>query len=281
LINSKFNFAILLSILFVTLIPTRKIQGDTTLIHDNFLNYISISGRKPKLGHNSENNTKIITSTFLLSARFLVANNIISKFGIPFSYWELKINSFSEKEFTVGNPYLGFEIFSKKHSVSGEFGINLPLAPGNNEKNGQAAAIGFMTNYINRAEAFEPNRIPIYVGLNYYYKATANLIMIYRGGTSLWFDSKGGEKTNSYLLYKFKIGYIIEKVTFFINWDGRFVLHEKHKYFNEKLYNQFGLEIKLNWNNFQPSFFFVKPLTNAYESSINSYVGARLIIYLK
>jgi hypothetical protein len=279
--NTKLNSAIFLSILFISLIPTRKVQGDTKFINDNFSNYISVSGRKPKLGHNSENNTKIITSTFLLSARFLVANNFISKFGIPFSYWELNINSFSEKEFTFGNPYLGIEMFSRKLSMSSEFGINLPIAPENNEKNGQAAAIGFMTNYIDRAEAFEPNRIPIYVGLNYYYKATSNLIMKYSGGTSLWFDSKGGEKMSSYLLYKLKVGYNIKKVTFFINWDGRFVLHEKHKYFNEKLYNQFGLEIKLDWNNYQPYFFFVKPLTNAYEASINSYVGGGLLIYFK
>ncbi len=273
------NFVVLV-LASLTIFSGRILTAQPNIIGKNFSNQFQIGGHNPELGPRSAENADISTLSFYTFARYVLSRNTVLEVEIPFSFWELKTAYYTEREFTWGNPYVGGEMLFENFSLSARFGLYVPLAPGEGDKNYRAADMGYMSNYIHGAEFFAADRIPLYGGVRYY-KSFSDFFLTLDGGASVWFGRQESGKMNSFFLYQAQLGYVLDNWIFAALLDGRYIFHETEMYFDEKIYNQIGLEVKLDLNPYQPSLFAVKPLAYSYLDSINSFVGLRLTMFLK
>lgn len=105
---------------------------------------------------------------FFLSGRIEVGDNLQLKIELPFTYIKEEEGSYSrppQSDSSFGNPYLGVEFGDPDNGFQGEFGFRIPLV----EDFNRAAFIGFLTDPVERMEAYGSELLPIYFGGNYRY----------------------------------------------------------------------------------------------------------------
>ncbi|MBN2008364.1 hypothetical protein JW960_03340 [candidate division KSB1 bacterium] len=277
--NYKDSFAFLLFLLFVPSVSTPS-SAQSHYITQRFANSVAVEIRRPDLGGRSTGSARLSTTTLLVSGKLMLTDHLLSVVELPLSLWQLQSNYATESEYTFGNLYFGIELYSNHRSFCAELGFLYPSAPSENENNGRAASVGRVTNYIDHAEAWEPRRFPILAGVNYMLETSSSVIVRTDVGMALWMDRQHKDDVQSYIRYNSKLGYVMDALIFHLNFDGRYSLNDAI-YYNEQLFQQFGLEMELEWNNIHPSFFFVKPLSDVFKDNLNSYLGVKIIAYLK
>ena len=95
----------------------------------------------------------------------------------------------AEDTTTIGNPYFGIEHTSANGRVTTELGLRAPLV---SEEN-LGTFVGLVSDFIDRAEAFVPNYVPITAAIGYLGPADRGLAVRVRGGGSVWIPTEGGD----------------------------------------------------------------------------------------
>ena len=206
-----------------------------------------------------DDNTTFTTSALFLSGRFEATNNTYVVGEIPFSHFGTESDfSNDESENAIGNPYLGIEIHSENYPVFGEIGLRLPLAPKDDGED--AAFMGCLTDFVDRAEAFIIDAFPISGAVNYFYKDPAGLVLRFRGGSAIWIATGDRDETELFLLYNAQAGYESQGFSFVTGFSGRWLLTEEDLDFGERTFHQLGLAANVTFEKVQPGISFRVPL---------------------
>jgi hypothetical protein len=193
---------------FLVLVATVLLQGIETaqaqsvLLEPNNIAAVQLEALRPNSHYTDISNTSF---TFFLSGRFQLGRDHILRAEVPFvnykeegsvEYWRKK-----ENDSQFGNPYLGLDAGSPQSGFQGEFGVRVPVVSDFTE----TAAAGSASDYIERIEAFLPDLVPIYLGVNYRVKTENGFGMRLRLVPVfwLWVGDRSNADNDIYVLYIF------------------------------------------------------------------------------
>lgn len=118
-----------------------------------------------------------LTSSPFLTLKYAPNQNFALTGELPFSHYGWDSQWSEGTESTLGNPYFGLEYRFPKSPFLFEIGVRAPVAPDDSEDNGAAAWAGFITEWVERTEAFASDIVPA--------SAYANVILEFRSGFAL------------------------------------------------------------------------------------------------
>jgi hypothetical protein len=225
-----------------------------------------------------EHNTTFPTSSWYLSGRFPLSVQVNITGEIVFSYYKLDAeNNYSaenEGQNAFGNPYIGIELYSENRTIFGEIGLRLPFTP---EENASAVLYsGIFTDFVERAEAFMSDILPVYVLLNYMKVEESGFQFRVHGGPVAWFATGDREDTEWCLLYSMQGGYHSATVNFWAGLSGRWIMSAEDATFAESSYHQFGLSANLLLGTFKPGIILKFPLDDDMKEVIDLVFGLTL-----
>jgi hypothetical protein len=177
----------------------------------------------------------------------------------------------------IGNPYIGAEYYLPETPLFFELGMRIPVVP---EGKALASVVGYESDF-DRAEAFVPKIIPVFVDMNF--KKTFNSNILLRAGTgiSLWFNSKEiGAYRDPAVAFKYilQTGYNHPRVNIILGLTGRSELSSEPRV-GEKIHIlQYGTTITFPVGNFRPGINFRIP-GNKYTARRIDYVFGLNLAY--
>ena len=213
-------FSLAAALIFSILIDPGGLYAQSIWLDRSHDKTVSLEILKPNF--EGEDNTTFTTSALFLSGRFPAKNKITAVLEIPFAHLGFD-SEFGDNasENTFGNPYFGIEIHGANSPVFGEIGIRPPISPDDDEDNGGAAFVGLLTEFVDRAEAFVSNAVPISGAINYFHKNARGFVLRLRGRPSLWINTGDGGESETFLLYSAKAGYESPKISLAAGFTGR------------------------------------------------------------
>ncbi|UCE41130.1 MAG: hypothetical protein JSV17_17125 [Candidatus Aminicenantes bacterium] len=219
-----------------------------------------------------------LTSVTFLSARFPMTRNINFSGELPFSYikWDIPQGPDLGAQQTFGNPYFGLEYHPRRTALFFELGVRAPLATGIEGENGEATINGGLTDFVDRAEAFATNAIPVTGFVNYIFSSRTGFSLRLRGGPSFWFASGDREESETFIMYSAQVFYETDIFRFGGGFSGRYSASMEDGDFGERSMHQltFGLDIILGM--FRPGAYIRIPLDEEYKEIIDTVIGISL-----
>ncbi len=189
--------------------------------------------------------------TFYLSSRVVVGDNLQLRVELPFVYFKEEegyyyydpyYGSYSRpprSESSFGNPYLGVDFGEADNGFQGEVGFRVPVFNGVNS----AAAIGMLTDPVERLEAFGRDLLPLYFGGNYRYINKSGFGLRLRMVPVFWLylDNSGGSSNNDiHVIYSAQAWYEAGKIGVGGGLSGRAIATGDADGFGERSLHQFG-----------------------------------------
>jgi hypothetical protein len=233
-----------------------------------------------------EDETTFSTSAWFLTGRFAVCNIISLVWQIPFTIYGRDYNGSSESQDAFGNIYSGIEIHGQNSPVFGEIGVYLPTAPGEPDA---PRFVGFLTltDWVDRWEAFLHEVLTINATINYYQTNPGGLVLRFRGGPSIWFDTNGGIDQHVgdkevMLLYAVQVGYAAPKFELLTGLSGRWWITAEDaaaELFGD-IHHQIGFAANVALGNFRPGATFRVPIDEMYSDAPDFVFGLTLGINL-
>lgn len=237
---------------------------------------ITIEFLKPNYAQDED--FSFLTSVTFLSARFPMARNIIFSGELPFSYvnWDIPQGPDLGAKQTFGNPYLGLEFHPRRTQMFFELGVRVPLAAGIDEENGEATITGGLTDFVDRAEAFATDAVPVTGFVNYILSSRTGFYLRLRGGPSFWIASGDREESETFILYSAQAFYETGILRFGGGFSGRYAASMEGGDFAERSMHQltFGLDFILGM--FRPGVYIRIPLDDEYKDFITTVFGISL-----
>ena len=237
---------------------------------------ITIEFLKPNYAEDED--FSFLTSVTFLSARFPMTRNIIFSGELPFSYvnWDIPQGPDLGAKQTFGNPYLGLEFHPRRIQMFFELGVRVPLAAGIDEENGEATITGGLTDFVDRAEAFATDAVPVTGFVNYILSSRTGFYLRLRGGPSFWIASGDREESETFILYSAQAFYETGILRFGGGFSGRYAASMEGADFAERSMHQltFGLDFILGM--FRPGVYIRIPLDDEYKDFISTVFGISL-----
>lgn len=244
---------------------------------------IALEILKPNLTGEFYDNTTFPTSALFLSVRLPINDrlNLVGEFplahaGVNFSF---DFFEFKESGTGIGNPYVGLEIQGENEAFFTEIGARAPLAPESN----LASTIGFLTDFIDRGEAFLPDILSVIAVQNYLYRAPAGFIMRLRGGPSFWIYTGReniDEEVELLLLYSAQVGYASNNFSLMGGLSGRMIVSEGDLNISERTLHQFGTFASIDLGRVRPGVQFRAPLDEGFKDFLDFAFGVNLALEL-
>ncbi|HUP20117.1 MAG TPA: hypothetical protein VM778_09210 [Gemmatimonadota bacterium] len=131
------------------------------------------------------------TSVWQVGARFPVRRGMALVAEFPFAHGDFDLDASDETGATgLGNPYLGLEFGPEGGCTRGEIGARAPLASDDN----LGVFTGFLGDFVDRAEAFAPDILPVTLGVVHGCPAgPSGWSARFRGAGSVWVPVDDGE----------------------------------------------------------------------------------------
>jgi hypothetical protein len=237
---------------------------------------ISIEFLKPN--YVDEEDFSFLTSVAFLSGRFPITRSIVFSGELPFSYvnWDIPQGPDLGAQKTFGNPYFGLELHLRRTPIFFELGARAPLTGDIDDENGEAILNGALTDFVDRAEAFATNAIPVSGYINYILSTRTGFSLRLRSGPAFWIASGDREKSEAFILYSAQIWYETGIVRFGGGFSGRYSTSMEEGTFGERSMHQltFGLDLILGI--FRPGVSIRIPLDEEYKEMISSVFGISL-----
>jgi hypothetical protein len=231
-----------------------------------------------KPNYEEEEDFSFLTSVTFLSGRFPIARNIIFSGELPFSYvnWDIPQGPDLGAEQTFGNPYFGIQLNLRQAPLFIELGARVPLAADIEGENGDATLNGGLTEFVDRAEAFATDAVPITGFINYIFSTRTGFSLRLRGGPAFWIASGDREESETFLLYSAQIFYETGTIRFGGGFSGRYITTLEDADFGERSMHQltFGLDIILGM--LKPGVYIRIPLDEEYKEVIKTVFGISL-----
>lgn len=232
---------------------------------------ISLEILKPDF--EGDDRTTFATTAWFLSGRFTGRDRISWAYEIPFAHYGIDSEFGEESKDALGNPYLGMEVHSKPFPFVGEFGFRLPLAP---ESFDDAAMLGYYTDFVDRAEAFVPDALPISGIVNYLKKEPSGFFSRVRGGMAAWIAIGDRDESEWFLLYSAQVGYESPQGDLVAGISGRWLLSGEDLDFGEATVHQLGLAAGVAWGTIQPGISLRVPLDEDLRDILDFVFGLTL-----
>ncbi len=270
-------FLLFSAILYSSFIDSQRLSAQSLWLDRNNDKCISLEILKPNF--DGKDNTTFITSITFLSGRYAATKNIIVIAEIPFSHTGIESSYRNAKsENAIGNPYLGIEILGDDSPVFGEVGLRLPLAPKEDVQN--ALLTGFLTEYIDRSEAFILEILPISAAINYIYKNQKGFSLRYRGGLVGWIPTGDRDESEWIMLYGAQAGYRMQQANFVAGFSGRLILSASTRGLDERSFHQLVLAANAVLGDIQPGLSFRIPIDEDMRDILDLEFGLTLVLNL-
>ncbi len=258
-----FTLAIAVS-LAITPLKAQSIWQDYTARTALFLEIL-----KPEYDNGED--FSFLTSVSFLSARVPVTRNMIFVGELPYSYinWDIPQGPDLGSQQTFGNPYFGIKLDLGRNPLFFEIGVRAPLTADVDGDNEVATFNGYMTDFVDRAEAFAPDAIPVTGFFNYVFRSRTGFSLRLRGGPAFWIASGDREDSETFILYSAQIWYDAGKINFGGGFSGRYFASADDGDFGERSTQQltFGLDIILGI--FRPGVQIRIPMDEDYKDILN------------
>lgn len=273
MILTKKMFLLLLFFICIAFVENRSVSAQPLWLERSHDKTIDLEILKPDF--EGENNTTFATTSWFLTGRFPVSAHISIIGEIPFSYYKTD-SEYGENqgENAFGNPYLGIEHSGDNSPVFGEFGLRLPLAP--KEDASSALISGIVTEFVDRAEAFATDILPIYAVFNYMKVEQNGFMFRFRGGPVAWIATGDRNDTEWFLLYSAQGGYQSQKFNFLAGLSGRWFMSAEDADFSEKTFHQFGISANVVLGAFKPGIVLKFPLDDDMKELLDLVFGLTL-----
>ncbi len=237
---------------------------------------ITIEFLKPN--YVEDEDLSFLTSVTFLSGRFPISRSIVFSGELPFSYinWDIPQGPDLGAQKTFGNPYFGLEFHLRRAPLFFELGARAPLTAGIEDENGEATLTGAFTDFVDRAEAFATDAVPVSGFVNYILSTRTGFSLRLRGGPAFWIASGDREESETFILYSAQIWYETGMVRFGGGFSGRYSASMEEGTFGERSMHQltFGLDLILGM--FRPGVYIRIPLDEEYKEMISSVFGISL-----
>jgi hypothetical protein len=269
------SFSIFLFLLFSNLTLTSQSQSfwlpDTSY---NAGHGMCLEILKPFFDDNDD--ISFLTSTQNLSGRYQVSHKIFLVAELPFAHFN---SDFSDSEFSIGNPYLGFVRHKAGQPYFLEVGIRAPLA---SDEKFNALFVGLFTDY-DKAEAYVPDLLTVSIKGTYVKKYNSNFMLRLSGGPTIWQATKDNtieDDTEALLDYSGHVGYDGSKVRIMGGITGRLVVTESDIDIQERTIHHFGLFGRYKSKNVQPGLLLKIPIDEDLNDIFNFSIGVNLLVNL-
>jgi hypothetical protein len=277
--NNKLSLFLRLAFaIFIFLISNLHVFAQSIWLDQSKNKTIAFEFLKPDFDSGEE--LTFLTSAMFLSGRFATSEKLYLVGEISFAnYGGEGYSGESYTESAFGNPYLGLEFYNQNKSISGEFGFRLPMAP--KDENQSALMIGFLTDFVERAEAFVPETIPFNLFLNYRSVNESNFGYKVRGGITGWIPSGDRDENEWFLVYTLQGGYQTEQVNILLGISGRYWLSRENVEFSDSIFHQFVVTTNFNIESVRPGLILKLPLNENLQDMIDLVFGVSLAVNLK
>lgn len=219
-----------------------------------------------------------LTSAIFLSARAPIIQNIIFIGELPFSYinWDIPQGADLGSQQTFGNPYFGLEIDLHRMPLFFELGVRAPLTADPEKENGEATINGYLTDFIDRAEAFAPNAFPISGFVNFVIESYTGFSLRLRAGPAIWIATGDRDESETFILYSAQAWWNFGSVRIGGGLSGRYISSQNDGTFGERSTHQLGFGLSLSLGVFTPGIQVRIPLDKEYKDILDIVFGISL-----
>lgn len=235
------------------ILDTDSARAQSTLLEPNNGAAIHLEILRPNAHNVDISNTSF---AFFLSGRVQVGGDLFLRAELPFvNYKEESSSDFwrsPENDSQFGNPYLGLDVGNPDNGFQGEFGVRVPVVSNFTE----TTAAGSAADYIERIEAFLPDLVPIYMGVNYRLKTDNGFGMRLRMVPVfwLWVGDRSNADSDLYAMYSGHAWYENEKVGVGGGISGRIIATGDTDGFDDRSLHQFGFFANYTFGSIMPGF---------------------------
>ena len=253
--KSSLFWVFLVAFVAVCLQGVDQAPAQSIFLEPNNMGSVHLEALRPGFGGVNLSN---LSFALFLSGRFQVGEALQIRGEIPYMtykvdptdhYWGQ--SSGSEGKNAIGNPYVGLDVGSSQKGTQGEFGFRLPVV----KDTSGAEREGSATDPVERMEAFIPEILPLYLGVNYRHRSSNGFALRLRLVPVFWFYvGSGSQDTDLFFLYSAQAWYETEKVGVGGGFSGRAIATGDEDGFGERSLHQFGFFANYAFGSFLPGF---------------------------
>ncbi len=232
--------------------------------------------------YHDREDVSFLTSVLFLSARIPVTRSVIFVAELPFSYinWDIPQGPDLGSQQTFGNPYFGLELGFRRSPLFFEAGVRAPLTADLDGDNALATHNGYVTDFVDRAEAFAPDAIPISGFLNCVFRSRTGFSLRLRGGPAFWIATGDRKDSETFILYSAQVWYDTGDLRFGGGFSGRYLASAEDGDFGERSTHQLTFALDFLLGTFRPGIQVRIPLDENYRDVLNVVIGVTLGIDL-
>lgn len=244
--------------------------------------FISIEIIKPVVDIDSlagtlEPDYTTLSGSIFLTGRYAIGKNFVLAADISIASGKLDSEEFepSGTQTIMGNPYIGAEYYLPETPLFFELGMRIPIV----QSGKPIAFFSGVYSDLDRAEAFIPKIVPVYLALNYEKISTSKILLRARTGVNLWFISKERETYRNPIVlvdYTLQTGYYDPRVTIIVGLTGRLDVYSDPRFKGKGHLLQYAATITVPFGNFRPGINFRIPGNKLTEDLIDYVVGLNL-----
>jgi hypothetical protein len=230
---------------------------------------LSLEFLKPN--YEGETDETFFSATWFLSAR-VAANDIVTVVGqAPFNRIAVEDQDGSS---TLGNIYFGAEFHNRNARVFAELGVYVPIA----DDQEMATAFGALGNFVDRAEAFVTEAMPIALGINYYHRDSSGFVSRVRVAPTFWVATGEREESDVFLLYSGQVGYSSDVLCILAGVSGRWFVTSEDADISEATFHQMGLMVGGVWGIARPAVHLRAPLDEDLSNLVDLVWGLSVTV---
>mgnify|MGYP005725378233 CR=1 FL=1 len=268
------------ALIFSPLLTASNLQSQSFALNRNAASTFLLEVIKPSFDE-EELDASFVTSSLMLSGRVSVTKYFGLVGEVPFSHFGLNFGEgFETTDNSLGNIYLGIELMGRNSPLFVEVGGRLPIASGLDEFS-EAPFSGYLTNFVERAEAFVPEAVPLNLAFNVNHKSITGLTFRLRGASTVWLATGERSDTELFFQYNAYVGFENPVFTVLAGASGRVLATEEGLDFGERSTHQFRMSGDVSLGVIRPGVFFQLPVDSELQDLVSAVFGVSLGVDLK